>query len=35
MVMVGRALGWRATWASAGVVLVGGLVSGALLAVLG
>ena len=34
MVMVGRALGWRATWASAGVVLVGGLVAGALLSVL-
>jgi uncharacterized membrane protein YraQ (UPF0718 family) len=35
MVMVGRALGWRATWAAAGVVLVGGLVSGVLLGVLG
>lgn len=34
MVMVGRALGWRATWASAGVVLVGGLVAGALLSAL-
>jgi uncharacterized protein len=34
MVMVGRALGWRATWASAGMVLVGGLVAGALLSAL-
>lgn len=34
IVMVGRALGWRATWASAGVVLVGGLVAGALLSAL-
>jgi uncharacterized membrane protein YraQ (UPF0718 family) len=35
IVMVGRGLGWRATWAAAAAVALGGLVAGALLAVLG
>jgi len=34
MVMVGRALGWRATWATAAAVAVGALVSGGLVALL-
>ena len=34
MAMVARAFGWRTTWATAGVVAVGGVVAGAVLTVL-